>query len=307
MKSFLAVAITVALSWLSLITMVQSFLFHPSFTTPLHQQEQLLNHNIKHSSSSSNSNSYTMLQASTMEEEKEDTLTTPTPATVPVPVPVQPPPPFKTIMAANRAEIAVRIMRAATELNAGTVGIYVQEDAYSQHRWGADRSFRLTKSSDTASPISAYLDIDQIIAVAKKAGVDAIHPGYGFLSESPEFAQACADANIVFVGPTVENLNRFSDKTQARQAAIDANVPVVPGSDGAMKNSQEVVEFVKDIGLPVILKAAMGGGGKGMRVVRTMEDIVPMFEAASSEALASFGDGSVFVERFVDRPRHIEV
>jgi len=213
---------------------------------------------------------------------------------------------FTNIMAANRAEIAVRIMRAATEMNAGTVGIYVDEDRYSQHRWGADQSFLLEKEED-ATPISAYLDIDQIISIAKDADVDAIHPGYGFLSESPEFAQACEDAGIVFVGPTVENLNRFADKTSARKAAIAAGVPVVPGSDGALNTSEEVVEFVEGIGLPVIIKASMGGGGKGMRVVRKMEDLVSLFESASSEALASFGDGSVFIERFVERPRHIEV
>jgi len=197
-------------------------------------------------------------------------------------------------------------MRAATELNAVTTAIYAQEDHKSQHRWGADFSYLLEKD-DGATPISAYLDINQIIRIASNANVDAIHPGYGFLSESPEFAQACADANIVFVGPTVDNLLRFSDKTSARQAAIDAGVPVVPGSDGALQSAQEVVDFVEQIGLPVIIKAAMGGGGKGMRVVRQMDDLVPFFEAASSEALASFGDGSVFIERFVDRPRHIEV
>lgn len=163
--------------------------------------------------------------------------------------------PFKTIMAANRAEIAVRIMRAATELNAGTVGIYVNEDRYSQHRWGADKSFVLEKA-ESATPISAYLDIPQIIKIAKENNVDAIHPGYGFLSESPQFAQACADAGVTFVGPTVENLNRFSDKTSARQAAIEAGVPVVPGSDGALKSTEEVVEFVENIGLPVIIKAS---------------------------------------------------
>jgi len=163
---------------------------------------------------------------------------------------------FTNIMAANRAEIAVRIMRAATEMNAGTVGIFVNEDKYSQHRWAADRSFLLEKEDD-ATPISAYLDINQIIDIAKDAGVDAIHPGYGFLSESPEFAQACADAGIEFVGPTVANLNRFADKTSARQAAIDAGVPVVPGSDGALTTTEEVVEFVEGIGLPVIIKASM--------------------------------------------------
>jgi pyruvate carboxylase len=216
-------------------------------------------------------------------------------------------PPFTNVMAANRAEIAVRIMRAATEMNSGTVAIYCHEDRYSQHRWGADRSYLLEKKSETSTPISTYLDIHQIIEVAKKANVDAIHPGYGFLSESPEFANACAKAGITFVGPTVENLITFADKTSARAAAIAAGVPVVPGSDGALKTADEVVTFIEEIGLPVILKAAMGGGGKGMRVVRHMDEVVPFFEAASSEALAAFGDGSVFVERFVDRPRHIEI
>jgi pyruvate carboxylase len=214
--------------------------------------------------------------------------------------------PFRNVLAANRAEIAVRIMRAATEMNSGTVAMYSYEDRYSQHRWGADRSFLLEKD-EGATPISAYLDIPQIIQIAKDADVDAIHPGYGFLSESPEFARACAAAGIAFVGPTVENLETFADKTSARRAAIAAGVPVVPGSDGPLKTNEEIVEFVTGIGLPVIIKAAMGGGGKGMRVVRNMEDLVPFFESASSEALASFGDGSVFVERFVDRPRHIEV
>ena len=216
-----------------------------------------------------------------------------------------PPPPFKKVMAANRAEISVRIQRAATELNMGSVAIYVDEDRYGQHRWGADESYVLQKE-ESATPISAYLDIPQIIDIAKKSGVDAIHPGYGFLSESPQFAQACADAGITFVGPTVDNLDTFSDKTSARKAAIDAGVPVVPGSD-ALENADEINNFVDEIGLPVILKAAMGGGGKGMRVVRNREDLIPFFESASSEALAAFGDGSVFVERFVETPRHIEV
>ena len=217
-----------------------------------------------------------------------------------------PPIPFKKIMAANRAEISVRIQRAVTELNSGSVAIYVDEDRYGQHRWGADESFLLEKESG-ATPISAYLDIDQIIKIAKEADVDAIHPGYGFLSESPQFAQACADAGITFVGPTVDNLNTFSDKTSARNAAIAAGVPVVPGSDDALRTAAEVNAFVDEIGLPVIIKASMGGGGKGMRVVRNREDLIPFFESASSEALASFGDGSVFIERFVEKPRHIEV
>jgi len=216
-----------------------------------------------------------------------------------------PPAPFKKLLAANRAEISVRIQRAATELNMASVAIYVDEDRYGQHRWGADESYVLEKE-ESATPISAYLDIPQIIKIAKESGADAIHPGYGFLSESPEFAQACADADITFVGPTVENLNTFSDKTSARNAAIAAGVPVMPGSD-AIADSAAVEAFVDEIGLPVILKAAMGGGGKGMRVVRNREDLVPFFESASSEALAAFGNGDVFVERYVERPRHIEV
>jgi len=193
------------------------------------------------------------------------------------------------------------------QLNVQTVGIYGYEDRYSQHRWGADQSFMLEKPTPDASPIKAYLDIDQIIKVAKENGVDAIHPGYGFLSESPEFAQACADNGIVFVGPTVENLNMFADKTSARVAAIAAGVPVVPGTDFAVTTAEQAEAFVAENGLPVIIKAAMGGGGKGMRVVRKQEDLVPFFTSASSEAEASFGDGSVFLERFIDRPRHIEV
>jgi len=185
------------------------------------------------------------------------------------------------------------------------VAIYSEEDRYGQHRWGADESYLLDKE-DGATPISAYLDIDQIISIAKKGGVDAIHPGYGFLSESPEFAKKCRDNGIEFVGPTVENLLTFSDKTSAREAAIAAGVPVVPGSE-SLRTREEVEAFVDEVGLPVIIKAAMGGGGKGMRVVRTREDLVPFWESASSEAQAAFGDGSVFIERFVERPRHIEV
>jgi len=212
--------------------------------------------------------------------------------------------PFKRVMAANRAEIAVRIMRAATELNMESIGIYGNEDRKSAHRWGADKSFELPASG---TPAGAYLNIENIIKVAKDNNVDAIHPGYGFLSESPEFAAACAEAGITFVGPTVENLLSFSDKTKAREMAIAAGVAVVPGTDGAVTSPEQAEEFVDEFGLPVIIKASMGGGGKGMRVVRNREDLVPFFESASSEALASFGDGSCFIERYVDSPRHIEV
>ncbi|KAL3789965.1 hypothetical protein ACHAWO_002019 [Cyclotella atomus] len=247
-------------------------------------------------STKSTSSPHTILQVSTASS----------PSTTSNLMTAKPPPvPFAKIMAANRAEISVRIQRAVTELNIGSVAIYSEEDRYGQHRWGADESYLLNKE-EGATPISAYLDISQIIEIAKKSGVDAIHPGYGFLSESPEFAKRCRENGIEFVGPTVENLETFSDKTSARNAAIEAGVPVVPGSE-SLSTKEQVEEFVKEVGLPVIIKAAMGGGGKGMRVVRKQEDLVPFWESASSEAMASFGDGSVFIERFVERPRHIEV
>lgn len=216
-------------------------------------------------------------------------------------------PPFKKIMAANRAEIAVRIMRAATELNSATLAIYAEEDRFCQHRWGADESFMLQKRNTLDSPIQAYLDAEQIVELAKEHGVDAIHPGYGFLSESPELARLCAENGITFVGPTIENLETFADKTSARMAAIAAGVPVVPGTPDAVNTPEEAEAFVAEYGLPVIIKAAMGGGGKGMRVVRTQEELRPAVVSASSEALSAFGDGSIFLERFVADPRHIEV
>mmetsp|Transcript_73816 Transcript_73816/g.210536 ORF Transcript_73816/g.210536 Transcript_73816/m.210536 type:complete len:1260 (+) Transcript_73816:108-3887(+) len=213
-------------------------------------------------------------------------------------------PPFKKVMAANRAEIAVRIMRASTELNMESVGIYGYEDRNSAHRWGADKSFLLPS---VETPVGAYLNIDAIIKTAVDNGVDAIHPGYGFLSESSEFADACAKNGITFIGPTVENLEGFADKTSARAMAIKAEVPVVPGTDNSIVEFSEAKEFVDKFGLPIIIKAAMGGGGKGMRVVRNEEDLQPFFESAQSEAAAAFGDGSCFLERYVESPRHIEV
>ncbi|KAJ1459420.1 hypothetical protein M885DRAFT_511373 [Pelagophyceae sp. CCMP2097] len=213
-------------------------------------------------------------------------------------------PPFRKVMAANRAEIAVRIMRAATEMNMASVGIYAYEDRFSAHRWPADQSFLLPPK---ATPVKAYLDIPAIIAIAKREGVDAIHPGYGFLSESPDLAKACLENGITFVGPTVENLLAFSDKTCARKLAIEAGVSVVPGTDGPVASADEAVKFAEEHGLPLIVKASMGGGGKGMRVVRKLEDVRAAFESASSEAKASFGDGSCFIERYVSNPRHIEV
>lgn len=213
--------------------------------------------------------------------------------------------PFKKIMAANRGEIACRIMRAGNELGAKTVGIYSHEDRLQQHRYKCDESFQVGIGK---SPVAAYLDIQSIVETALKAGVEAIHPGYGFLSENTHFAKACRDNGIVFVGPTVEQLAAFGDKTTARVLAIENNVPVVPGTPSFVTTYAAAKEFIDSgVGYPVIIKAAHGGGGRGMRVVNKESELKESFDRASSEALAAFGDGSVFIERYVYRPRHIEV
>eukprot|EP00607_Mallomonas_marina_P006361 CAMPEP_0182425242 /NCGR_PEP_ID=MMETSP1167-20130531/11595_1 /TAXON_ID=2988 /ORGANISM="Mallomonas Sp, Strain CCMP3275" /LENGTH=1188 /DNA_ID=CAMNT_0024605739 /DNA_START=92 /DNA_END=3658 /DNA_ORIENTATION=+ len=214
-------------------------------------------------------------------------------------------PPFSKILAANRGEIAVRIMRAGTELGCKTVGIFAHEDRYQQHRQKADQAFQVGVGK---SPVGAYLDIPSIIDVAVAHGVKAIHPGYGFLSENTHFAKACEDNGIAFVGPAYEQLAMFGDKTQARALAIECGVPVVPGTDGEVTTFEEAKTFIDGgVGYPVIIKAAHGGGGRGMRVVTKAEELKENFERASSEALSAFGNGAVFIERFVHRPRHIEV
>ena len=213
-------------------------------------------------------------------------------------------PPFKKILAANRAEIAVRIMRAGTELNMATVGIYAHEDRKSAHRWCADETYMLPAAG---TPVGAYLEAQNIVDIAVREGVEAIHPGYGFLSESSELARLCEENGIAFVGPTVKNLNDFSDKVSARQTAIAAGVPVIPGTDGALDNADQAYEFAKEAGLPLMIKATMGGGGKGMRIARTLDEVRSQFDAASSEALAGFGDGTCFIERYVENPRHVEI
>ncbi|XP_018647845.1 putative pyruvate carboxylase [Schistosoma mansoni] len=211
---------------------------------------------------------------------------------------------IKKLMVANRGEIAIRIFRACTEMNIRTVAIYSEQDKMQMHRQKADESYLIGKS---LPPVAAYLNIPEIIQLALRHDVEAIHPGYGFLSERSEFAQACADAGIIFIGPPANVVKRMGDKVEARQAAINANVSVVPGSPGPITSSEEAMEFCKQYGLPVILKAAYGGGGRGMRVVRKLEDIKQNFELASSEALAAFGNGAMFIEKFIERPRHIEV
>lgn len=211
---------------------------------------------------------------------------------------------IKKLMVANRGEIAIRVFRACTEMNIQTVAIYSEQDMMHMHRQKADESYLIGKG---LPPVAAYLNIPEIIQVAKENGVDAIHPGYGFLSERDDFAQQVLDAGIRFIGPSPEVVRKMGDKVEARQAAIAAGVQVVPGSDGPVASIEEARHFCEQYGLPVIFKAAYGGGGRGMRIVRSMEEVDENFKRATSEAEAAFGNGALFLEKFIERPRHIEV
>jgi pyruvate carboxylase len=208
------------------------------------------------------------------------------------------------LLAANRGEIAIRIFRAATELGIETVAIHSHEDRFSLHRYKADEAYLVGKGR---GPIEAYLAIDEIIALAKEKGVDAIHPGYGFLSENPEFTDACDRAGIVFVGPTAEQQRRLGDKVAGRKAAMAVGVPVVPGTEDPIETDEEALLFAREAGYPLIVKAAAGGGGRGMRVAHTREELLTGLSAARREAQAAFGNATVFLERYIDRPKHIEV
>ncbi|MBZ5200342.1 pyruvate carboxylase [Planomicrobium chinense] len=208
------------------------------------------------------------------------------------------------ILVANRGEIAIRVFRACTELKIPTVAIYSQEDSGSYHRYKADESYLVGKGK---KPIDAYLDIEDIIRIAKDSGVDAIHPGYGFLSENVHFARRCEEEGIIFIGPTSRHLDMFGDKVKAREQAIAADIPVIPGTDGPVASLQEVEEFSKTAGFPLMIKASLGGGGRGMRIVRTEEELASAYERAKSEAKAAFGSDEMYVEKFVDKPKHIEV
>ena len=208
------------------------------------------------------------------------------------------------ILVANRGEIAIRVFRTAHELAMHTVAIYSYEDRLSAHRQKSDEAYQVGKG---LTPVAAYLAQDEIIKVALEHGVDMIHPGYGFLSENAEFARKVEQAGIAFVGPTPDVIDGLGDKTKARTLAMKVGVPVVPGTPGPVATYTEGDAFIKEHGFPVIIKAAMGGGGRGMRVVREQSDFKDAFERAVSEAKSAFGDGTVFIERFLERPRHIEV
>ncbi|XP_028566379.2 pyruvate carboxylase, mitochondrial [Podarcis muralis] len=212
--------------------------------------------------------------------------------------------PIKKVMVANRGEIAIRVFRACTELGIRTVAVYSEQDTGQMHRQKADEAYLIGRG---LPPVQAYLHIPDIIQVAKENEVDAVHPGYGFLSERSDFAQACIEAGVRFIGPSPEVVQKMGDKVEARAIAISAGVPVVPGTDAPISSLSEAQEFSKTYGFPIIFKAAYGGGGRGMRVVRSYEELEENYTRAFSEALSAFGNGALFVEKFVEKPRHIEV
>ncbi|KAK6538298.1 pyruvate carboxylase [Orbilia ellipsospora] len=213
---------------------------------------------------------------------------------------------LKKIMVANRGEIPIRIFRTAHELSLQTVAIYSHEDRMGMHRQKADEAYMIGHRGQY-TPVGAYLAIDEIIKIALEHNVNMIHPGYGFLSENAEFARKVEEAGIIFVGPTYKVIEALGDKVSARKIAQQCNVPCVPGTPGPVEKFEDCNDFVKQYGYPIIIKAAFGGGGRGMRVVREGDNLQDAFERAVSEAKSAFGNGTVFIERFLDKPKHIEV
>ncbi|MFB8537570.1 pyruvate carboxylase [Enterococcus thailandicus] len=211
---------------------------------------------------------------------------------------------MKKVLVANRGEIAVRVFRACTELGIKTVGIYAQEDEYSVHRFKADEAYLVGKGK---KPIDAYLDIEGIIEIAKECGADAIHPGYGLLSENLSFARRCEEEGIIFVGPKLHHLDIFGDKIKAKTAAIEAGIASIPGTDGPIATVEEALQFADTYGYPIMIKAALGGGGRGMRVAYDEKSAREGYERAKSEAKAAFGSDEVYAEKYIGNPKHIEV
>ncbi len=209
---------------------------------------------------------------------------------------------FKKVLVANRGEIALRVIRACRELGIQTVAVYSEADRESLHVRFADDDVCI----GPAPARESYLRIPRIIAAAEITGADAIHPGYGFLAENAEFAETCAASNITFIGPTPEQIRTMGNKAEARKTMAKVGVPTVPGTPGPIEDPDAALEFAKSIGFPVIIKASAGGGGKGMRVAREAEEFLRSFGLARSEALSAFGDGDVYVEKYLQRPRHIE-
>ena len=209
---------------------------------------------------------------------------------------------MRTVLIANRGEIAIRVIRACRDAGLESVAVYADPDRDALHVRLADKAFALGGSTAAES----YLVIDKILAAAKQSGADAIHPGYGFLSENADFAQAVVDAGLTWIGPPPAAIRSLGDKVSARHIAQRAGAPQVPGTADPVKDASEIVAFAKEYGLPIAIKAAFGGGGRGMKVARTIEEIPELFESAVREAIAAFGRGECFVERYLDNPRHVE-
>ncbi|HYJ38856.1 MAG TPA: biotin carboxylase N-terminal domain-containing protein, partial [Chitinophagaceae bacterium] len=211
---------------------------------------------------------------------------------------------FRKLLVANRGEIAIRILRAATELNLRTVAVYTFEDRYSLHRYKADEAYQIGRNEDQLKP---YLDIEEIIRTAKREKVEAIHPGYGFLSENPQFARRCQEEGIIFIGPSPEVMQQLGDKISAKQAARIAGIPMITGSEADVSNRSIAHQEALRIGYPIIIKASGGGGGRGMRVVRNEAELEHAVKEAMNEAKVAFGNDKVFFEKFIESPKHIEV
>jgi len=209
---------------------------------------------------------------------------------------------FKKILIANRGEIAIRIIKACQELGIKTVAIYSDADKKAPHALIADEAVNI----GSPTPIESYLNIPKIIKIAKKKKIEAIHPGYGFLAENPDFAATCEKSNIKFIGPSPKVISLMGDKIAAKKTMEKANVPVIPGYHGVKQDNDSLVEEGKKIGFPLLVKAAAGGGGKGMRIVHTKKDLLESIQAAKRESKSSFGDDTVFLEKYLDKPRHIE-
>jgi pyruvate carboxylase subunit A len=208
---------------------------------------------------------------------------------------------FKKILVANRGEIAMRIIRACRELNIATAAIYSEADSTGIYVKKADEAYQVGPG-----PVKGFLDSRQIVDLAKRIGADAIHPGYGFLSENAHFAELCRESDITFIGPSPLAITLMGSKVKARELAREVGVPIVPGTDGGVTDVNEALAFARQAGYPVIIKASAGGGGRGLRVVRSDAELRDNMEAAAREAHASFGDGSVFIEKYIERPHHIE-
>jgi len=209
---------------------------------------------------------------------------------------------LRKVLIANRGEIAVRVARACRDAGLASVAVYADQDLDALHVKIADEAYAL----DGSTPAQTYLDIGKIIDVAAKAGADAVHPGYGFLAENAGFAAAVADAGLTWIGPPPEAIEALGDKVKARDIARRVGAPLAPGTDGPVQSAEEIMDFAREYGLPVAIKAAFGGGGRGLKVARTMDEIGEQYESAVREATAAFGNGECFAERYLDRPRHVE-